>query len=199
MISIDNEKVFDNDEPWIPLILKDVFDGLKYEVLLDDEDNAYYDISTEPYSTYDIPDITTGVIYHAYIYNGTFYITPTATPEGTIYATECFIATGNTVIMKLEGNLEVDTVVDTISLNIYDHLFDAFIYVDVTVTKIDTNFFKIEFIAPISGEFIAIIKIGDTTHLVKQLRVEQYSTRELNNIVDKAKEELSKTNYETFV
>ena len=159
MISIDNEHVFNNEEPWIPLILKDVFSGIKYEVLLDIDDNVYYDVSDQPYNTYDIADITTGVIYHAYIYNGTFYITPTATPEGTIYANECFIATGNKVIMKLEVNLEEDTVCNTISVNIYDQMFDAFIYVDVEVTKIDTNFFKLEFIVPISGDFIAIIKI----------------------------------------
>ena len=59
--------------------------------------------------------------------------------------------------------------------------------------------FKIEFITPIKGDYIAIIKIGEETHLIKKLQVQQYSYSELNTVIDIAKDELNNSKYVAYM
>ncbi|MCK5536818.1 MAG: hypothetical protein KAI79_08320 [Bacteroidales bacterium] len=199
MVSIENEKVFNDTNPWQQIILKDILTGVIYEVFMDTDDDIYLEVSVGLPTSVDIEDISSSLIYQLFSYNQQVYIAPTATSSGTIYATECFIAVGNTIIMKIDRTSTTITDLDDISVHIYDQTFDAFIFIDTYISEISENSFKIEFITPINGDFIAIIKVGDSIHLVKPLKVEQYSYDELNRVINTAKNELDTSKYEVYI
>lgn len=199
MISIENEKVFNDDNPWSEIILRDIVTGLIYEVLMDINNDVYLESSTNELTDIDIPDIANDLIYNIFVYNHQVHIAPVSTVNGMLYGTECFSSAGNTFIMNIDRNSDIITSINDISLHLYDHGYNVFLYINYDIIEIAPNSFKIEFLVPIKGNFTSIIKIGDAIHLTESIKVQQYSYDELNQVIDNAKEELNNTKFNGYI
>jgi len=198
-VSINDGKVFNDSNPWEQIILKDIVSVSIYEVSIDEFNQIHLESSTEELTTRDIPDISTSLIYQLFSYNEQIHIAPTLTIDGKIFGSECLVNVGNTIIMKVFRDNDVITPLGDISVHIYDQVFDTFIFLDVEISQVEENEFKVEFITPVKGDFLVILKVGETVHLTKRIFVNEYSYNELNSAIDTAIEALNNDKYQAYI
>lgn len=200
MLSAFDGAIFNNSDPFVDYVIKDMVTGEVYAILIDEFGDVYAEPSTLPLGVFDIIDELTGAYYGLFVYSGQVHSAPIRTHGGdVIYATDCFIATGSTVNVRIDRLTNTNTLPEDIEVSVFSYEVQDFLDIDITVQEISNNHFLAPFVIPLPGEFLIVVKLPNGSFISKKIEVQRYSYEELILEIEKAKKELNNNNYEAFI
>ncbi len=201
MLSSYNGEIFNNEQPFIDYIVKDISTGENMIILIDVVDgNIFTEITNLLETKHEIIDEYTGAGYALYSQDGLVFSAPVKTHNGdTILASDCFISAGSTVNVKIKRNNSTQTLPSELSVYIFSIEEEKLLHIEVGIIEQSENFFIASFIIPIPGEFLILVKLPNGTHTSKKISVQRYSYDELISELEIFKGKLNNNNYEAYI